>query len=422
MYNYTCIKYCTPEIAANNPSCYSQSSTCTPSVRILNKPTYFLMDGTNLKLNLNVTDCGLLTFVKWKSSLNENSLIIHNQGKSLYVDASELTIPMKQYFDVFLYDYNQTTILSQDSVEIDFVSTSINGGKISSFFFNQTIIFSIDVFHQIVTPRLNGTVNYVWQCPAWVPFETCNQRSNRPIIKVDGNLILQEYFLGDLLYDVSVKVLVDKVEYVKMIGFCIVYTQRNLTSFFDFTISNMTQIGYNLPLKHRIDFVNDIDREALKNDLTIKWNINRTDIELVNRDALPVFIVNPESNSYGGYNVTCQLTYRKGTKVETTFQKNTVVYINPPPLGGEFKVVPNTGIFTDKFKLSVEGLRANPEAFISSDYVIHYQYFYLNPSNEYVLIENMYDLGEVYRPRLIPPTTYLKVRVHYDPNSFVDYV
>ena len=388
---------------------------CESSIKIVNKPSFFLMDGTNLKLIANITDCGVLTHTNWTSSINSDSLIIHNQGRSLYVDASNLKMPKRHFFNVQLYNHDKSKKLDEDRVEIDFVTTSINGGKISSFYFNDTIIFSIDVFDKIVKPRLNGTVNYVWTCPGWVPFDSCNQRSNKPVITVNGSQILQDYFMSDILYDVSVKVLVDKLEYIKMVGFCVVYSQKSINSYFDFKIANMTQIGYNLPMKHEIQFINQVEREALKNDLLIKWSVDKVDVVLMNGDSLPMFLF-PSLISDTEYTITCELTYRKNTKVETKITKSEKIIIYAPKYLLDLIVEPDKGIFSSKFKLTAK-IKNKIEA-DTENYVKRYQYFYLNPSGDYVLIENKDDMGDTYRPRIIPPTESIKVRTYYNSSSY----
>ena len=421
LYNNTCIKLCTIDmVEANNPSCFLQSTSCSPSISILDKPSYFLVDGTNLNLLLDVIDCGLATTIKWSSSLDQSVLNIQKGGKSLFVDSADITLPLTQYFDVVLYDQTGTNILSQDSTEIDFVFNSINGGDVVPFYLNSTITFSVDVFDQVIKPRLSGTVSYVWTCPTWVPFTSCNPRINKPKITVDGGMIDASNFGGDLTYDVTVNILVNRILYTTMQGFVVVYSQLSPTNFFSFYVQNYTELTYNSPMKFEIKFFNQIDRDIILNDVYINWGINRTDVQLMNGNNLPTFIVSPDTNGSGGYNITCTVTYRKGTRVETSIMNSTSVYVTPPELKGIFTVNPLGGIFTTKFRLTVTGVAIDSNAALDGSFVNTYQYFYLNPSNQYSRIAYLPDLFSDYTPKIIPPTNSLKARVFYDGDSYYE--
>ena len=59
------------------PECEEVTDTkCIPMIKIIDRKIFHFIDGSNLKLKANVTDCQGKYSIKWESSLPEESLQI----------------------------------------------------------------------------------------------------------------------------------------------------------------------------------------------------------------------------------------------------------------------------------------------------------------------------------------------------------
>lgn len=98
---------------------------CIPSAVIKNRTPFFFMDGTDFNLNVDLNDCNRPLVLKWISTIKEG-LMIKEDGKSLFLDSSKFYIPQNQTFSLFLYNENQTQILSQDQLVVEFITVIIS--------------------------------------------------------------------------------------------------------------------------------------------------------------------------------------------------------------------------------------------------------------------------------------------------------
>lgn len=82
------------------------------------------MDGTDFNLNVQLNNCNRPLVLKWSSSLKEG-VMIKEEGRSLFLDSSKFHIPQNHTFSLNLLNENQTQILSQDQLVVEFMTVII---------------------------------------------------------------------------------------------------------------------------------------------------------------------------------------------------------------------------------------------------------------------------------------------------------
>jgi len=256
-------------------------------------------------------------------------------------------------------------------------------------------------------------MKYIWTCPSWVPFQSCNIRINKPLIKVNLNAITdKKYIKTDTLYDMKVQVLAGGSSKGAYTGFFIVYNQPNFNTYFNFTIKNSTAISYNEDLNFAMEFNNKIHSKVIKDNIRIKWNINTTDAYFINGFTLPDFRVN-FFNTSGTFNLTCTIFYRNGTFAQKTLSKSFFFDISNPPNTGILEAYPPFSLTLTDTRISL--LASN---FLFEDDPTNknfrYEYFYRNIFGEYLWIINKYDNPNQLTRSNMPITDSVKVKCIYD--------
>lgn len=293
----------------------------------------------------------------------------------------------------------------------------MNGGKIVPFYIDDLLNFSLEKFNQNIAPSYGGTMKYIWTCPSWVPFNSCNIRINKPLIKIDLKAMAdKQYIKTDSLYDVKVQVLSGGVSKASYRGFFLVYSQPNFNSYFNFTIQNSTILSYNEDLNFAMDFKNKLHSQIIKENILIQWNINTTQASFLNGFSLPEFRVK-FVNTYGTFNLTCSIFYRNNTFAQKSLSKSYIFSIPNPPNTGILEAYPTYAITMTNTKINL--VASN---FIFEDDPLNtnfrYDYLYKNIFGEYLWIINKYDNPNQLSRSLIPITDSVKVECFYDhPNS-----
>ncbi len=292
----------------------------------------------------------------------------------------------------------------------------MNGGRIVPFYINDILNFSLEKYNQNIAPSYGGVMKYIWTCPSWVPFNSCNIRINKPLIKVDLNAMAdKQYIKTDSLYDVKVQVLSGGVSKAAYRGFFVVYSQPNFNTYFNFTIKNSTLLSYNQELNFAMDFKNKLHSKIIKENILIKWNINTTQAAFINGFSLPEFRIK-FVNTSGTFNLTCSIYYRNNTIAEKSLSKSFVFSIPTPPNTGILEAYP-------AYSITMTNTRVN---FLASNFLFEqdplnnnfqYEYFYRNVFGEYLWIINKYDNPNQLTRSLMPITDSVKVECFYDPTS-----
>lgn len=277
--------------------------------------------------------------------------------------------------------------------------------------------FSLEKFNQNIAPSFGGAMKYIWTCPSWVPFKSCNIRINKPLIKVDLKAIEdKKYVTTDSLHDVKVQVLSGGVSKASYRAFFIVYSQPSFDSYFNFTIKSFSNIGYNEDLNFGMEFKNNLHSQIIKENILIQWNINTTQAIFLNGFSLPEFRMKFTNNS-GTYNLTCTIFYRNDSFAQKTLSKSLIFTIPTPPNVGILEAFPS-------YALTLTNTRIN---FLASNFIFeddplntdfYYEYFYRNVFGEYLWIINKYDNPNQLSRSIMPVTDSVKVECFYDSNLF----
>lgn len=82
------------------------------------------MDGTDFNLNVDLVDCGRSLKLKWLTK-SLNDIIIKEDGKSLFLDSSNINIPRNHTFELLLYDEAETQILARDKLVVEFMTVNL---------------------------------------------------------------------------------------------------------------------------------------------------------------------------------------------------------------------------------------------------------------------------------------------------------
>lgn len=259
-------------------------------------------------------------------------------------------------------------------------------------------------------------MKYIWTCPSWVPFKTCNIRINKPLITSDLKAITdKQYIKTDSLYDVKVQVLAGGVSKAAYRGFFIVYSQPNFNSYFNFTIKNSSVLSYNDELNIGMVFQNNIFPTVIKENIQIKWDLNTKLVNSINGYSLPDYRIKFDGVS-GNFNLTCTIFYRNNTLAQKTLSKYFLISIPEPPSIGRLDAYP-------QYSLTLSDTRIN---LIASNFIFkedpnrknfRYEYFYRNIFGEYLWIINKEYIPNQLTLRLMPITDSIKVKCFYDPNS-----
>jgi len=276
--------------------------------------------------------------------------------------------------------------------------------------------FSLEKFNKNVAPSFGGTMKYIWTCPAWFPFNSCNIRINKPLIKLDLKTIAdKQYIKSDTLYDVKAQVLSGGISRAAYRAFFIVYSQPSFNSYFNFTIKNHSYMSYDQDLNFGMEFNNNLHSQIIQNNIQIKWNINTTQAVFLNGFSLPEFSVK-FVNTSGTFNISSTIFYRNDTFAQKTLTKSYIFSIPTPPNTGILEVYPSYAIAMSNTRINL--LASN---FIFEDDPLNtnflYEYFYRNVFSEYLWIMNKYKNPNQITRSLIPITDSIKVECFYDKNS-----
>lgn len=287
------------------------------------------------------------------------------------------------------------------------------------YYSDDTISFSLEKYNQNIVPSFGGTIQYIWTCPSWVPFTNCNIRINKPYININLNAIAdKQYIMYDVLYNVKADVLVNKIKKSTFYGFFVLYSQPNFNSYFNFTVTNSTDISFNDEINFKMEFVKKLNSKTIKENVLIQWNINTTQALFINGFSLPDFRVK-FTNTSGYFNLTCTIYYRNNTFAKKSLSKSIFFSIPTPPKVGTLEVYPD-------YLIAFSGTRVNMIAknFVYEDDPqnnnFQYIYFYLNPFNEYLTIVNKNDNPNQLSRIIMPITEKIKVMCYFNDLSYVE--
>jgi hypothetical protein len=265
---------------------------------------------------------------------------------------------------------------------------------------------------------MKGQIQYTWKCPPWVAQNYCRIKRNKPFVSFEiKNLPKKDEIKYDTLYEIKCDVTINKVIKANFIGFFVIYSQKSLSNYLNFTIYNDTSISYGSDVNFKILFENELPK-VIKDNILINWSINSTESVSKNGFNYPDIYFKFQEKLEGMYNLTCTLTYRNGTFAQKTVSRSKLFNLPSPPKIGFLETYPDFLITLTNKKLSLFSSKFSTEE-DSTGESFKYQYFYRNVFGEFLRIVNKKNFTNQAVFDLVPITDQVRVGVNYEGDSFV---
>lgn len=242
---------------------------------------------------------------------------------------------------------------------------------------------------------------------------------NRPYISFEiKDLQKTDKLKYDTLYDIQVDVLANKINKAKYFGFFVIYKQKSFKNYLNFNIFNSTNIAYGSDINFEIFFENQLKSNVIKDNILINWKINATNTVAKNGFNLPDILLNFANELFGNFNLTCTITYRKGTFAEKTLSKSIFFEIPAPPQIGNLESYPDHLVTLSNKRLTLQASKFISEEDPTGE-SFKYQYFYKNIFSEFMSIVNNKDLTNQVIFDIVPITNMIRVGIIYKGDSLV---